>query len=64
MNDAKQPGLFDARQPRQLECPGSELPMKLADLKRRGAIVLSMTMRGNARWILSLDWPNQPKPHF
>ena len=61
MTTAKQPTLFDREQPRSMEVAGPELNGVLADLKRRGAIVLSMTVRGTGRWLLLLDWKNKPK---
>jgi hypothetical protein len=58
--NTKQPTLFDASRPRQVEVSGPDLPALLADLKTRGCIVLSMTVRGTGRWLLSLDWPTRP----
>jgi hypothetical protein len=58
------PGVRDWTQPSTLECNGAESAGLLADLKARGCIVLGMAVADVSGWRLSLDWPNQPKPHF
>jgi hypothetical protein len=50
--------LFDASRPRRFECPGSQLSAKLADLKRRGAVILGMTCARPGSYTLALDWPD------
>jgi hypothetical protein len=61
---AMQPSLFEIEQPRELECSGAELSALVESLRARGAIILSMTSICVSSWRLSLDWPNQSKPHF
>ena len=61
---AMQPSLFDREQPAAVECHGAELAALVESLRARGAIILSMTSICVSSWRLSLDWPNQSKPHF
>ena len=53
----KQINLFDAEQPTELECSGSELAALLTSLRARGAVVLCMTVICTSRYRLTLAWP-------
>src|SRR5208282_5721629 len=56
----EQTSLDEKEYPREVECDGASLPATIQAIKKRGGIVLAMGSVQNARWRLSLSWPNQP----
>jgi hypothetical protein len=59
VKSALQADLFEAENPRLIECSGGELLPLVAGLKARGCIVLGMAAICVNRWRLTLDWPKQ-----